>query len=54
MFLQEYALTAVDMIARRLRVSFLNVQAAEEILPKVITIMGNELGWSEARRAVSG
>ena len=33
---QEYAATAVDVIARRLRLSFLNVQAAEEALPVVV------------------
>lgn len=44
---KEYAATAVDVIARRLRLSFLNVQAAEEALPNVIQIMTEELGWSE-------
>jgi len=48
--IQEYALTAVDMIARRMRIAFLNVQAADEILPKVIQIMGDSLGWDEERR----
>ena len=40
------------MIARRLRIAFLNVQAADEILPKVIQIMGDDLGWDEERRQV--
>ena len=31
---KEYAQTAVDVIARRLRISFLNVKAAEEALPR--------------------
>ena len=44
---REYAATAVDILARRLRLSFLNVQAAEEALPRVIEIMSEELGWSE-------
>ena len=43
--MKEYAATAVDVIARRLRLSFLNVQAAEEALPVVVQIMGDELGW---------
>ena len=47
---KEYAATAVDVIARRLRLSFLNVQAAEEALPKVVKIMGDELGWNEGER----
>ncbi|KAK5645639.1 hypothetical protein RI129_004103 [Pyrocoelia pectoralis] len=48
---REYAMTAVDMIARRLRLAFLNVQAAEEALPYIIKIMGEELSWSEAEKA---
>ena len=47
---QEYAATAVDVISRRLRLSFLNVQAAEEALPIVVQIMGDELGWDKAER----
>lgn len=66
---REYACTAVDVIARRLRLAFLNVQvrgltlgncpfheawflivlsqAAEEALPSIISIMAEELKWSE-------
>ncbi len=33
-------------MARRLRLGFLNSQAAEESLPRVVEIMGQELGWS--------
>jgi len=47
---REYAATAVDILARRLRISFLNVAAAEECLPKVLDIMAEELGWSEAEQ----
>ncbi|KAH7102531.1 DAO-domain-containing protein [Auriculariales sp. MPI-PUGE-AT-0066] len=46
----EYAQTAVDVLARRTRLSFLNAQAALDALPRVIEIMGAELGWSRARR----
>lgn len=46
----EYAQTAVDFLARRSRLSFLNAQAALDALPRVIELMGNELGWSRARR----
>lgn len=45
---REYACTAVDVIARRLRISFLNVVAAEESLPRIIDIMTDELKWSKA------
>lgn len=43
---REYARTAIDMIARRLRLAFLNVQAAQEALPAIIDIMAEELHWS--------
>lgn len=46
----EYAQTAVDVLARRMRLSFLNVQAALEALPQVIDLMGDELRWSRARK----
>lgn len=46
----EYALNAVDFIARRTRISFLNVQATVECLPRVIDIMGEELGWNATRK----
>ncbi|KAF9459214.1 FAD dependent oxidoreductase-domain-containing protein [Collybia nuda] len=46
----EYAQTAVDVLARRTRLSFLNVHAALEALPRVVDIMADELGWSRAER----
>jgi len=46
----EYAQTAVDFLARRTRLSFLNYQAALEALPEVIDIMGEELKWNKARK----
>ncbi|KAL3420545.1 glycerol-3-phosphate mitochondrial [Phlyctema vagabunda] len=48
----EYAQTAVDVIARRTRLAFLNAQAALEALPKVIDIMATELKWDNKRKAV--
>ncbi|XP_030309839.1 glycerol-3-phosphate dehydrogenase, mitochondrial [Calypte anna] len=47
---KEYARTAVDMISRRTRLAFLNVQAAEEALPRIVDIMGRELNWSEQKK----
>ncbi|KAK9870611.1 hypothetical protein WA026_008172 [Henosepilachna vigintioctopunctata] len=47
---KEYALTAVDMIARRLRLAFLNVQAAQEALPTIINIMAEELNWTNEEK----
>lgn len=49
---REYACTAIDMIARRMRLAFLNVQAAQEALPEIICIMGEELNWSEDEKKV--
>jgi glycerol-3-phosphate dehydrogenase len=46
----EYAQTAVDVLARRTRLAFLNAQAALEALPKVIDIMAHELKWGSRRQ----
>ena len=46
----EYAQTAVDVLARRTRLAFLNAQAALEALPRVIDMMSEELNWSETRK----
>ena len=46
----EYAQTAVDVLARRTRLAFLNAQAALEALPKVIDIMATELKWDSKRK----
>ncbi|KAM9333923.1 glycerol-3-phosphate dehydrogenase, mitochondrial [Symphorus nematophorus] len=48
--IKEYACTAIDVIARRTRLGFLNVQAADEALPTIVQIMGKELNWSQERR----
>ena len=46
----EYAQTAIDVIARRTRLSFLNAQAALNALPRVVDIMAEELDWSLSRK----
>jgi len=48
----ELAQTAVDVIARRTRLAFLNAQAALEALPKVIDLMAEELKWDTKRKDV--
>ncbi|KAL9621931.1 MAG: hypothetical protein Q9160_003593 [Pyrenula sp. 1 TL-2023] len=48
----EYAQTAVDVIARRTRLAFLNAQAALEALPTVIDLMAQELEWDKHRMDV--
>lgn len=50
---REYACNAIDMIARRLRLAFLNVQAAQEALPAIVDIMAEELKWSKEEKEVS-
>lgn len=50
--IKEYACTAVDMISRRTRLAFLNVQAAEEALPRIVELMGRELNWSDIKKQV--
>lgn len=47
---REYACTAIDVIARRTRLAFCNVHAAEEALPKIIDIMAQELNWDKKKR----
>ena len=46
----EYAQTAVDVLARRTRLAFLNAQAALEALPQVIDLMAEELKWNKQRK----
>lgn len=47
----EYAATVPDFLARRTRLSFLNVEAAVESLPRVIELMAHELAWDEHRQS---
>jgi glycerol-3-phosphate dehydrogenase len=47
---KEYARTAIDVIARRTRMSFLNVLAADEALPRIVEIMAEELKWSKQKQ----
>ena len=46
----EYAQSAMDVLARRTRLAFLNAQAALDALPRVIDIMTEELHWSKAQQ----
>lgn len=46
----EYAMTAADIVGRRMRLAFLDVQAALKALPAVISIMGEELKWNDKRK----
>jgi len=47
---QEFACTAVDVLARRTRLAFLDSKAAETALPRVLDMMQTELKWSGKRK----
>mmetsp|Transcript_72426 Transcript_72426/g.158014 ORF Transcript_72426/g.158014 Transcript_72426/m.158014 type:complete len:600 (+) Transcript_72426:3-1802(+) len=47
---KEYAVSPVDILARRTRLAFLNSTAARLALPRVVELMGEKLGWDDARR----
>lgn len=46
----EYATTAIDVLARRTRLAFLDAQAARDALPGVIEVMAANLGWGVERQ----
>lgn len=48
---QEYAQTAVDVLARRTRLAFLDAAAARDALPVVVDLMAESLGWDAGRKA---
>ncbi|KAI8813018.1 FAD dependent oxidoreductase-domain-containing protein [Cladochytrium replicatum] len=47
---REYAMTAVDVLSRRMRLAFLDSGAALQALPRVVEIMGEELNWTRERK----
>lgn len=49
---KEYACTVVDVLARRTRLAFLNVDATKNVVPRVVEIMAKELGWSRVKKQV--
>ena len=48
--IREYAATAVDVLAYRTRLAFLNTDAALQALPRIISIMAKAFDWNEARQ----
>ncbi|OAY78493.1 Glycerol-3-phosphate dehydrogenase SDP6, mitochondrial [Ananas comosus] len=46
----EYCETAVDFIARRSRLAFIDTDAARRALPRIIQILASEHKWDEARQ----
>ncbi|GLE05469.1 hypothetical protein PINS_up014492 [Pythium insidiosum] len=47
---QEYAQKATDVLARRMRLAFVDSEVSSELVPRVIHMMGELHGWSKARR----
>lgn len=47
---QEYALTAIDVLARRTRLAYIDSEAARGACKRVVHIMGDVLKWSHAKR----
>lgn len=45
----EYCLTAMDFLARRIRLVFLDSKGALAALPHVVNVMSKQLNWSKAR-----
>lgn len=48
----EYAITASDILSRRTRLAFLDIDKTIEILPKVVDIMGDHLNWNKSKRTM--
>lgn len=46
----EHACTAIDVIANRIRLAYLDSESAKAALPRVLSIMGNELKWDGKRK----
>ncbi|XP_017037349.1 probable glycerol-3-phosphate dehydrogenase, mitochondrial [Drosophila kikkawai] len=46
----EYACSLVDVVARRLRVAFVDAVATLHMMPKVLKIMAAEIGWDEGEQ----
>jgi len=46
----EWAYHPQDVLARRTRLLFLNKEKALAAIPRVVQLMGNELGWDEEKR----
>lgn len=45
----EMAVTPTDVLARRTRLAFVDLAAAEAALPRVVALLADELGWDDAR-----
>ena len=46
----EFALSVLDVIARRIRILFTNLEMADNFVKPVLSIMGKELKWTTTRK----
>src|SRR5205814_1776675 len=46
---KEYACKPMDIVARRIRLAFLDVEESKNVLPKIVGVMEKELGWDEPK-----
>lgn len=47
---QEYAQKATDVIGRRMRLAFIDSDVTAQLVPRVVSMMGDLHGWTKARR----
>lgn len=47
---EEYCESAVDFVARRCRLAFLDTDAAQRALPRIIEILAAEHKWDKSRQ----
>ncbi len=47
---QEYAVTAVDVVARRLGLAFMDATSARAAAPRVVDIMGKHMSWTNSKQ----
>ena len=49
-YLSMYDLTTIDVLARRMRLAFIDCDAAEQAVERVVELMAPELKWDRARK----
>lgn len=49
----EYVVSLIDIISRRMRMTFLNANEAFLLLTKIADIVSEELNWDKAKKQVN-
>ena len=47
----EYCRSVKDLLSLRMRIAYINSDAAKEAVPRAAELMGQKLGWSKKKRA---